>query len=109
MPHHIRPVAGGGWLVTDPGEDATRLLCRRLHTRATVDGDRGVVASDGTRIGTAIDSTVTVEDLRGRQVWRMAVEGVSDCHLDGRGVLWTLAGDRLGARETAPCAQAARK
>ncbi|MGI5182662.1 hypothetical protein ACQEVZ_41050 [Dactylosporangium sp. CA-152071] len=97
----VRPVAGGGWLVTDPDDDATRLLCRRLHARATVDGGCGVVSSDGTHLGTVTDGVVTVEDLHGRQVWRKALEGVTECHLDGRGVLWTLAGDRLGARETA--------
>ncbi|MEV4132209.1 hypothetical protein AB0J72_08585 [Dactylosporangium sp. NPDC049742] len=97
----VRPVAGGGWLVTDPDDDATHLLCRRLRARATVDGGCGVVSSDGTHIGTVTDGAVTVEDLHGRQVWRKALEGVTECHLDGRGVLWTLAGDRLGARETA--------
>jgi hypothetical protein len=93
----VRPIAGGGWLVSDPDDDATRILDQRLRIAATVPGPHDNVAADAQHIAVIDEDALAVSDMHGRLLWQRAVAYGSECHVDGRGVLWILVGDLLEA------------
>jgi hypothetical protein len=96
----IRPIAGEGWLVSDPDTQATHILGRRLQPVAIVPGlPENVVSANQRHIAVATENDLSVTDLHGHLLWRSDTAGAIDCHLDSRDILWTLAGDLVAAAD----------